>query len=551
MPAPTPTGAILWLADYGERDSYAIEEHARPHIPWLQFTCPSPGLRTTSKGTPVPAWFDMPPTPIRGLAMRTPDGLADAIKHVHDRLDELLVVTNFAPSRIAIGGFGMGGALAIAAGLSYRRPLAAILSHSGWMCQPAFELSAFGSMPHAAPNLETPIMLLAGDEDETVERCAVEVAGAALRAAGCQQVIFRSFEDTAHKFSLKSMGVMIDFLRVRVPERPPAPKAGGENAGVGAKSRTVIKMNGRRGNAKPDEPEEPSSPAPAPPSEPIPHAPPAAPSAPAAPPLPTTTPKVPVLPDEPRPGKVVSAKRPVAGPSPAPPPLSRDPATAAALHSGDQDALRRALERRDDASPLDESEMLAIAQMMLGNELGAAVASGQLQAAAEKAGLGPLPSGLRANAMPDTAPDEPDSDDDDAESSGAPPMPKPKPPPPKPAAKPTPTPTPTPAPPTPPPAPPAVLGDRNQHAQAAKYELNLESADEISLVVHVPAGVTSMEQLELAISAEHVQVHVGQQPFLDLALPTPIDEDSARAKFAKKAGKLHISARRAVVGIEV
>ena len=60
-----------------------------------------------------------------------------------------------------------------------------------------------------------------------------------------------------------------------------------------------------------------------------------------------------------------------------------------------------------------------------------------------------------------------------------------------------------------------------------------------------------MEQLELAISAEHVQVHVGQQPFLDLALPTPIDEDSARAKFAKKAGKLHISARRAVVGIEV
>ena len=148
--------------------------------------------------------------------------------------------------------------------------------------------------------------------------------------------------------------------------------------------------------------------------------------------------------------------------------------------------------------------------------------------------------------MPDTAPDEPDSDDDDAESSGAPPKPKPKPPPPKLAA-----PTPTPAPPTPPPAPPAVLGDRNQHAQAAKYELNLESADEISLVVHVPAGVTSMEQLELAISAEHVQVHVGQQPFLDLALPTPIDEDSARAKFAKKAGKLHISARRAVVGIEV
>ncbi|KOO29347.1 hypothetical protein Ctob_001997 [Chrysochromulina tobinii] len=298
--------------------------------------------------------------------MRTPDGLADAIKHVHERLDELLVVTNFAPSRIAIGGFGMGGALAIAAGLSYRRPLAAILSHSGWMCQPAFELSAFGSMPHAAPNLETPIMLLAGDEDETVERSAVEAAGAALRAAGCQQVIFRSFEDTAHKFSLKSMGVMVDFLRARVPERPPAPKAGGENAGVGAKSRT----------------------------------------------------------------------------------------------------------------------------MMLGNELGAAVASGQLQAAAEKAGLGPLPSGLTA-------------------------------------------------------------GDRNQHAQAAKYELNLESADEISLVVHVPAGVTSMEQLELAISAEHVQVHVGTQPFLDLALPTPIDEDSARAKFAKKAGKLHISARRAVVGIVV
>ncbi len=537
MPAPTPTGAVLWLADYGERAAHTIEEHARPHIPWMQFTCPAPGLRTTAKGAPVPAWFDMPPTPIRGIAMRTPEGLADAIKHVHERLDELLVITSFAPSRIAIGGFGMGGALALAAGLSYRRPLAAILCHSGWMCQPAFELSALSAMPHAAPNLETPIMLLAGDEDETVERCAVEAAGATLRAAGCQQVIFRAFEDTEHKFSRASLGVMIDFLRSRVPEKLPAPTApGGDNAGVGAKSRSVIKMSGRRGGgAKAVEPEAPSTLAPAPAAEPAPPPPPAMATA-------TATSAAPA------PAPVAAPKRPVAGPSPrppSPPPMSRDPATAAALQAGDTDALRRALEQRGDAQPLDESEMLAIAQVMLGKDLGAAVASGQLAAAAESAGLPPLPGGSQTAAPPTAPSEELDSDDDDAVAgaeadtdAALPPTSAPAPAP-KPAAA-----APKPVAAAPKPAPAAVLGEHNQDASPARYELS-ESAHEVSLVVHVPAGVTSMAQLELEVSAERVQVLLGAQPFLDLPLPNPIDEDSARAKFAKKAGELRITASRA------
>ena len=328
MPPPTPTAAILWLHDHGERDPYALEPHVRPHIPWVQFMCPASQIRTGPKG-PLPSWFVMPDGMISDLASSTPEGLHECIKHVHDRLDELVQTTSFESSRIAIGGFGQGGALALAAGLAYKLPLAGIVCHSGWTCQPAFELASM----NASPNLvSTPIMLLAGDEDEVVERRATEASAAALRAAGAQQVIFRGFEEMEHKFCKDSLGVMIDFLRSRLPEKASVNPAEGGSSALGAKSKSVIKMGGRRGAAPAPAPAE--SPEPPPPSPP-----PVSSVSPAPKPTPAPAPKTAPMP--------TPSPRATAAPSPPPPPaggVSNDPATAAALASGDIDELRRALE---------------------------------------------------------------------------------------------------------------------------------------------------------------------------------------------------------------
>ena len=58
-------------------------------------------------------------------------------------------------------------------------------------------------------------------------------------------------------------------------------------------------------------------------------------------------------------------KRAAAGPAD-PGGVSSAAATAKALREGDADALRKALEKRGDDSPLSQEEMLAIAQLMLG-----------------------------------------------------------------------------------------------------------------------------------------------------------------------------------------
>ena len=105
MPPPAkPTGAILWLHDVGEADP---NEFARiglltSNLPWLSVHCPAcPG------GRPKYEWIDhrAPPAP-----SGEPQGLAEALKAVHERVEHLMDVMGIDSSRILLGGFGQGGA---------------------------------------------------------------------------------------------------------------------------------------------------------------------------------------------------------------------------------------------------------------------------------------------------------------------------------------------------------------------------------------------------------------------------------------------------------
>ena len=72
-----------------------------------------------------------------------------------------------------------GGALALAAGLTYRKQLSGILSHSGWVCLPTSELVNLAG----SANATVPIMLISGLEDEMVVAAAAQTSARALRTA--------------------------------------------------------------------------------------------------------------------------------------------------------------------------------------------------------------------------------------------------------------------------------------------------------------------------------------------------------------------------------
>ena len=197
MPPAVPTkGVVVWLHDLDERDANAFSGLVKPHAPWVTFSCPLANARSVGcREGPTPAWFELDQLPVTEPPQVAPEGLWDSVKAVHERLDYLEQAMSIDSTRILLGGFGQGGALALAAGLAYRKPLAGILSHSGWACQPASELVSLAGSANAA----VPIMLISGTEDEMVSAAAAQESARALRTAGMRSVIEKSFEGLEHK----------------------------------------------------------------------------------------------------------------------------------------------------------------------------------------------------------------------------------------------------------------------------------------------------------------------------------------------------------------
>ena len=337
-------GVVVWLHDLGERDANGFSSLAKPHAPWITFSCPLANARPVGcRDGPTTTWFELDQLPVTGPPQVAPEGLWDSIKAVHERLEYLADTMSIDSTRILLGGFGQGGALALAAGLTYRKQLSGILSHSGWVCLPTSELVNLAG----SANATVPIMLISGLEDEMVVAAAAQASARALRTAGMRGVIEKSFEGLEHKMSEQTLGLTIDFIRTRVPatstSAAPVPAA----AVSGAKSKTVITMN-RGGSGRPEPPAAPPSPSAAPPTPPT-TVPPPAPAAAAV-------------------QKATAVPKPAAGPKTAAAmeaeelaALSPDEATARALRARDKSALERALARRGDEA-MSHAEMRAITE---------------------------------------------------------------------------------------------------------------------------------------------------------------------------------------------
>lgn len=80
----------------------------------------------------MPAWYNL-----LGLSVDGPEdneGIKEAAKYVHSLIDNE-IASGISSSRIVLGGFSMGAALAIYAGLTYGKPLGCIVSFSGFLLQ--------------------------------------------------------------------------------------------------------------------------------------------------------------------------------------------------------------------------------------------------------------------------------------------------------------------------------------------------------------------------------------------------------------------------------
>uniref|UniRef100_A0A0N5C937 palmitoyl-protein hydrolase n=1 Tax=Strongyloides papillosus TaxID=174720 RepID=A0A0N5C937_STREA len=120
------------LGDQGYGWADAFQPPMKPK--GTKVICPHAAERpvTLNMGMVMPAWFDL-----KGLSPTDPEdeaGINSATKYVHSLIDE--EIKNGIPSKkIIVGGFSMGGALAIYAGLTYDKPLGGIIGLSTFLCQ--------------------------------------------------------------------------------------------------------------------------------------------------------------------------------------------------------------------------------------------------------------------------------------------------------------------------------------------------------------------------------------------------------------------------------
>ena len=183
--APIPRKPfILWL--HGLGDTGDGWDHLRSQLrlsPRVRYSFPDAPVQPVScnGGQRMTSWMDLQSIPV---ALGDPDdeaGLQASRRAVHALLDR--EIASGTPSTdIILGGFSQGGAMALFAGYTYSKPLAGVVSFSGW---PVFAAD-FVDRARGNANAATPAFVAHGSKDEVVLPACGDKTSELLKAAGVE-----------------------------------------------------------------------------------------------------------------------------------------------------------------------------------------------------------------------------------------------------------------------------------------------------------------------------------------------------------------------------
>lgn len=160
-PTQKQLGSIIWLHGLGVANKEPDPMIARLDAGYLRFIMPTAPLRhiTINQGTVMPAWYDIlsfDDPPIRAYEPH--------IKQVMEIVYGLIQqekLKGIPASRIMIGGFSQGGAIALHIGLRFQEVLAGIINLSGYLLFP----EQFERERSAASHI-TPFLFYHGQNDQ-------------------------------------------------------------------------------------------------------------------------------------------------------------------------------------------------------------------------------------------------------------------------------------------------------------------------------------------------------------------------------------------------
>ncbi len=219
-PQGEATGSVIWLHGLGASGDDFADVPPLLQLPQVRFVFPHAPRKpvTINMGLIMPAWYDI-------LALGGSSRGAEDERGIRQSaaLIEALILREeergVPASRVVLGGFSQGGALALYVGTRYATTLA------GLMVLSAYELLPETRQAEATEaNRLTPLLCCHGDQDPMVPwqggRAAYETYSKDGRTAE-----WHSFP-MAHQVCLEEIEVIRDWLRARFPSAAPSGPAG-------------------------------------------------------------------------------------------------------------------------------------------------------------------------------------------------------------------------------------------------------------------------------------------------------------------------------------
>lgn len=156
---------------------------------------------TCNGGMEMTSWMDLDEIPVTLSLRDDVEGLELSKKRIHKLIDEA-VAAGTPSSRIVLGGFSQGAAMALLAGYTYSQPLAGVAALSGW---PPLA-KEFGGAVSGGANAATPAFVGHGTRDEVVLPACGERAASILRDVGVD-VAFSTYpvEHGAHPAEMAAL----------------------------------------------------------------------------------------------------------------------------------------------------------------------------------------------------------------------------------------------------------------------------------------------------------------------------------------------------------
>ncbi|CAF1214377.1 unnamed protein product [Rotaria sordida] len=212
------TASVIFLhglGDVGASWLEAFNTYRIPKaVPHVKFIFPNAPIQrvTLNMGMPMPTWFD-----IHGLdqnAKEDQPGIEKSSKYLSDLIEEE-IKGGISPERIMVGGFSMGGAVAIHAALTSPHTLGGVLALSTWL---PLSTTFPKALISGDKKVNLPILQCHGDQDSMVQVQWARLTEQGIKAMGFKQYTFKEYRNMEHSSCNEEMEDVSKFIVQNLPK---------------------------------------------------------------------------------------------------------------------------------------------------------------------------------------------------------------------------------------------------------------------------------------------------------------------------------------------